>query len=261
MTRCSQSVYETAAPRGHVGVLVGNELHGIPKRVLKTADQVVSIPMAGGGMSSVNVAVAGPSCSTRWTATWDASDCGHHLCPGGTSMCWLWGHATPVNWAPCLPSAWAFGWQRVFLDDRHGVWFTTDRPTLLASRAAARREVNRRGVPHEQLNLGEYLRVLICDGEPRATPLSRCSLPAADRVLLVFSAGSGNDQSGLARRLHGRGGAGIRRSVRVTGHCTVCRCRFHSVVGRLPVVAARATWISSFGTTRSTYMTCRSNHR
>ena len=49
VTKRSQSVYETAAPRGHVGVLVGNELHGIPKRVLKTADQVVSIPMAGRG--------------------------------------------------------------------------------------------------------------------------------------------------------------------------------------------------------------------
>ena len=104
----------------------------------------------------------------------------------------------PSELGSLLRSAWAFGWQRVFLDDRHGVWFTTDRPTLLASRAAARREVNPLVVvPHEQLNLGEYRHVLICDGESRGTPLSRCSLPAADRVLLVFSAGSGNDQSGL----------------------------------------------------------------
>ena len=37
---------------------VGNELAGVPRQLLKKAEQVVAIPMLGRGMSSVNVAVA-----------------------------------------------------------------------------------------------------------------------------------------------------------------------------------------------------------
>jgi hypothetical protein len=57
-TARSQSVYDFAVPRGHLGIVVGNERNGIPSSVLKKAEQVVSIPMLGRGLSSVNVAVA-----------------------------------------------------------------------------------------------------------------------------------------------------------------------------------------------------------
>jgi hypothetical protein len=48
----SLSVFEYAVPRGHVGVIVGNERNGIPRKLLKKADQVISIPMLGKGLSS-----------------------------------------------------------------------------------------------------------------------------------------------------------------------------------------------------------------
>ena len=50
------------------------------------------------------------------------------LCSCGPQRAWL----VPAH-------AWAFGWQRVFLADPHGVWFTDDRATMLAGRAAALR--------------------------------------------------------------------------------------------------------------------------
>ena len=58
-THQSRNIYDYAAPRGNVGVIVGNERHGIPDTILKKADTTISIPMLGRGMSSVNVAVAG----------------------------------------------------------------------------------------------------------------------------------------------------------------------------------------------------------
>ncbi len=57
-SRHSRPVYDYAMPRGRVGLIVGNERTGIPTKVLKKAHQVVSLPMLGRGLSSVNVAVA-----------------------------------------------------------------------------------------------------------------------------------------------------------------------------------------------------------
>ena len=54
----SRPIYEFAMPRGHLGLIVGNERSGIPGKLLKKVNQVFSIPMLGRGLSSVNVAVA-----------------------------------------------------------------------------------------------------------------------------------------------------------------------------------------------------------
>lgn len=54
----SQSIFDFPAFRGSVALIVGNERKGIPKGILKKADRIVSIPMHGKNMTSVNVAVA-----------------------------------------------------------------------------------------------------------------------------------------------------------------------------------------------------------
>ena len=88
------------------------------------------------------------------------------------------GPSDPSELGSLLRSAWAFGWQRVFLADRGGAWFTKDRQTILAGRAAARGEVNRLVVsPWEQCNLQDYDQVVVCGGARRGTALSRFALP------------------------------------------------------------------------------------
>jgi ribosome-binding factor A len=52
----SRPIYDYAMPRGNVGLIVGNERNGIPGRILKKVHEVISIPMRGRGLSSVNVA-------------------------------------------------------------------------------------------------------------------------------------------------------------------------------------------------------------
>ncbi len=53
----SQKTYDFPAMRGRIALVVGNEHNGIPKKILEKVDQVLSIPMYGKKLSSVNVAV------------------------------------------------------------------------------------------------------------------------------------------------------------------------------------------------------------
>lgn len=182
----SRAIYDYVAPRGHLAVIVGNERRGIPARILKKAAQVVSIPMFGRGMSSVNVAAAAAIVLFALER-----DIGRRrlrisaLSHADVDLLVL-GPPDPSELGSLLRSAWAFGWQRIFLADRCGVWFTKDRPTVLAGRAAARCEVNRLVVsPDEQLNPEEYDQIVVCGSARRGTPLSRFTLPNRGKVLLV----------------------------------------------------------------------------
>lgn len=183
----SRSVYDYAAPRGHLGVIVGNELAGIPRHWLQRADQVVSIPMFGRGMSSVNVAVA--AAIVLYALRRDLGR--KRLRASGRSHrdvdLLVLGPPNPHELGSLFRSAWAFGWRRVFLADPAGVWFSEDRPTVLAGRAAARRQVNRLMIlPEDRLDLRDYTAMVVCDGQRQGTPLSRFPLPEGHRILLVY---------------------------------------------------------------------------
>lgn len=186
----SRNAYEYAAPRGKLAVIVGNELAGIPRRVLKKADQVVAIPMFGRGMSSVNVAVA--AAIVLYALQRDLGR--KRLQTSGLSHrdvdVLVLGPPDPSELGSLFRSVWAFGWRRIFLADAGGAWFSKDRSTVVAGRAAARREVNPLVIaPHDRLDLREYARIVLCDGERRGTALSRFSLPDQDKTLLVYGDG------------------------------------------------------------------------
>jgi hypothetical protein len=183
----SRSVYDYAVPRGHVGLIVGNERSGIPAKVLKKVHEVVSIPMLGKGLTSVNVAVA--AAIILYVAERDFGR--KRLRPVALSHrdvdVLVFASSDPSEVGSLLRSAWAFGWQRVFLADPGGAWFTKDRATILAGRAAARCEVNRLIVcPHEQLNFAEYDQIVVCGAQRNGDPLSRFALGNRGRVLLVY---------------------------------------------------------------------------
>ncbi len=198
----SRSIFDYPVPRGHLGLIVGNERNGVPHDMLKKASQVVSIPMLGRGMSSVNVAVA--AAIILYVVERDlarkrfrTSTVSHR----DVDVLVL-GPSNPSELGSLLRSAWAFGWQRLFLKDRHGVWFTKDRPTILAGRAAARGEVNRIVVrPWEQLDLRDYDQIVVCGGTRSGTPLSRFALPDRGKVLLVYGDGEPPLDVGESREL------------------------------------------------------------
>jgi tRNA G18 (ribose-2'-O)-methylase SpoU len=183
----TKSLYEFPAPRGHLGIIVGNERNGIPTRVLKKAEHVLSIPMLGRVLTSVNVAVAAAivlyviqrDLARKRTRTSSLTHSDVDL--------FIVGPSDPSELGSLLRSAWAFGWQRVFLADRHAIWFTKDRPTVLAGRAAARCEVNRiRVCPDSKLNLDDYEQIVVCGETPGGTPLSRYAPNNPGKTLLVY---------------------------------------------------------------------------
>lgn len=186
-TEQSRSVYDYPVPRGHLGLIVGNERNGVPHDILKKVSQVVSIPMLGQEMSSVNVAVA--AAAILYVVERDLARKRFRISTRSHRDVdlLLLGPTDPSELGSLLRSAWAFGWQRLFLADRHGVWFTNDRQTILAGRAAARGEVNRIVVrPWEQLNLRDYDQIVVCGNTRSGTPLSRFALPDRGKVLLVY---------------------------------------------------------------------------
>jgi tRNA(Leu) C34 or U34 (ribose-2'-O)-methylase TrmL len=186
----SRAVYEYPAPRGHVGVMVGNELSGIPVGLLKKADQVVSIPMFGRGMSSVNVAVAAAIVLYALQRDLGRRPLRASALSQRDVDVLVLGSSDPNELGSLFRSAWAFGWKRIFLTDTGGAWFSRNRATLLAARAAARREVNPLAVvSQEHLDLEEYDRVFVCDSTTRGTPLSRFSLPDRGKALVVYGDG------------------------------------------------------------------------
>lgn len=186
-TRSSVSIYDFPAPRDRTAVIVGNEKNGIPRRVLKQADTVVSIPMAQTGLSSINVAAA--AAITLYAFTGDLGR-KRRLRSGLRQQdvdVWIEAPADPNELGSLLRSAYAFGWRRVFLSDPHRVWFTEDRRVILESRAAARRAGNLLAVlPAEKLDPSRYDALLMCDGNRQGSPLSRLRLPECRRLLVVF---------------------------------------------------------------------------
>lgn len=185
--RSSVNVYDFPAPRGKTAVIVGNEVKGIPPSILKKADNIVSIPMAGTGITSVNVAV---SAATALYAL--SGDFGRkkqrrsNLLQRDVDIL-IHAPADPHELGSLLRSVWAFGWRRVYLDDSHGVWFTSNQKTVLDSRAAARRHKNPLTVlAAEQIEYAEYDAVLRCNSDRHGSPLSRLSLPGGPRLLIVI---------------------------------------------------------------------------
>ena len=192
--RRSRSIYEYPTPRGRTALLVGNELAGISQADLRKADQVVSVPMRQSQMSSVNVGVA--AAISLYTLRNDLARKGmksSRIKQANVDVL-LYGASDPSELGSLLRSVWAFGWRRAFLDDQAGVWFTKHRETILAGRAAARRERNPLVVlPIDRLVLADYDAVIACPIEPSGMPLSRFRLPRAERLLITFGVGARPD--------------------------------------------------------------------
>ena len=186
-TRGSSNIYRFPSPRGRIAVIVGNEERGIPRNILKKADSILSIPMIGAGMSSVNVAVAGAI--ALYALSKDLGRGSQPQLPLKQSNVDILIHAPddPHELGSLFRSAWSFGWKRVFLSDPMGVWFTNDRDILLEGRAAARSFKNPLSIlPSDQCNPTDYDLVLACDKNRVGTPLSRLRLSMRQRLLVVF---------------------------------------------------------------------------
>lgn len=182
----TKSFYDYVPHGQRIAVVVGNEERGIPKSVLKECHDVVSIPMYGEGMSSVNVAVsAGISLYVL------AHDFGRKGRRKKTDVprpdILVETPNDPAEIGSFLRSVWAFGWHRIHLTDPMHAWFSEERERIALSRAAARKEKNPLVVlPSDTLQPSRYDRIILCGNDCSGIPLSKYALPDGERPLLTY---------------------------------------------------------------------------
>jgi len=184
----ARNVFAYPAPRGKTALVVGNERVGIPRLVLKQCSATVTIPMQSKRLSSVNVAASSAIALyvlerdlARRTGISDRHAGRRSLdllmdAPGNPSEC-----------GSLLRSASAFGWKKVFLQDRMGSWFSDDREMVTQSRAAARRENNLIVIlKANTLIPNRYEKIVWCHGARKGEPLSHYRMDDCRNALLVY---------------------------------------------------------------------------
>ena len=123
-------------------VVVGNERRGLAEDLLTVAHHAVQIPMVSRKLNCLNVAAASAVAL-------------YYMSRGGGGKLQLrsqpnkrrpelllMGAADHVEMGSSIRSGGAFGWVRIFVDDRRGVWFGRDRRIISEGRAAARQQRN-----------------------------------------------------------------------------------------------------------------------
>ena len=197
-TRRSTSVYNFPAPRLGTAIIVGNEERGIPREVIKQADNIVCVPMAENRLSSLNVAVA--ASIILYVLALDLGRKHRLRARLRQSDVDVLVHAPadPHEIGSLLRSLYAFGWRRAFVSDPHGVWFTEDPQLILAGRAAARRANNLLAVlPASQLDHTHYDATLVCDARGERTALSKLRLPECRRLLIEIGGSDAEEDLGI----------------------------------------------------------------
>src|SRR5208337_4113013 len=98
----------------------------------------------------------------------------------------LIGGGDHIELGSAIRSAGAFGWSKLFLEDREGVWFGCDRVKRSEGRAAARRARNSiRLVPVQKTNRFVFKEVVIISSKD-GIPLNKAKLTGGPQQLLVI---------------------------------------------------------------------------
>jgi tRNA G18 (ribose-2'-O)-methylase SpoU len=192
----AQDIYGFKQPAGsRKALIVGNEKFGIAQDMKAVADHVLQIPMQGPTLNTLNVAAAA-GVALYYLA----------LENGGTMQVrtnpqkrrpevMLLGAGDHIELGSAIRSAGAFGWDRLFVEDRDGVWFGCDRVKRSEGRAAARRARNSiRLVPVKKTSKFVFKEVVVISSKT-GIPLEKAKLAGGPQQLLVIPDESRTDLS------------------------------------------------------------------
>lgn len=172
-------------PGKRMAILVGNERRGLSPATLRAADILLQIPMRPPAGHSLNVAAAAAVALSHLRRS--ARD--QRAPPRSTRRpdLVLLHPFDPAELGSTLRSAWALGWDQVYLADRHEVWFSRDRATYVQGRGAARRHKNPLQVrPYDSARLVPYDLGLVVTLRGPGPPLARVRLPPGAPVAVVL---------------------------------------------------------------------------
>ncbi len=177
-------------------VMVGNERRGLSYECANLATDKVQVPMFSRRVNCLNVAAA--------SAVALYYLCGTRVGPMAVRRepnsrrpeVLLLGPGDHVELGSAIRSCAAFGWGRVFIEDRKPVWFGCERAIRSEGRAAARRGKNEiLCIPCTSGATHGFARVTILTTEALGSPLHRVNLARGPSQLVVIPDEKNVDQS------------------------------------------------------------------
>ncbi len=169
-------------------VMMGNERRGLSYECRRLATDAVQIPMLSRRINCLNVAAAS-AVALHYLSHVHVGpmSVGGHPARRRPDLL-IVGRSDHVELGSALRSAAAFGWERVLLEDRGGVWFDCDRVVRSEGRAAARRGRNDirlvRCPPDARF---DYPDVVVVTAAGAGPPLPRVSLAGGPGQLVVLA--------------------------------------------------------------------------
>lgn len=183
----AHEIYGFEQPLGQKNVLiVGNEKFGIAHDMKEIATHFLQIPMPGPTLNTLNVAAAaGVALYYLYSGAGDKLQIRSNPQKRRPELLFV-GAGDHVELGSAIRSAGAFGWNRLFLEDRDGVWFGCDRVKRSEGRAAARRARNSiRLVPVKRTSRFMFKDVLIVSSK-HGLPLNKVKLAGGPQQLVVI---------------------------------------------------------------------------
>lgn len=199
----AESVYGFRMARATApAVVLGNERHGIGRDIQAIAHHRVDIPMVSRRLNCLNVAAAGAVALYYLSRGGGGKLISRSRPESRRPELLLLGAADHVELGSTIRSAGAFGWARVFLDDRQSVWFGRERRIVSEGRAAARQQRNPiRVVPLPKGQSYAYAEACVVSLSSNGVPLQHADLSRGPSQLIIFPDESAVD---LAREDWGR---------------------------------------------------------
>lgn len=194
-------------------LIVGNEAKGLRRGTLKRAHSVAEIPLVSQNINCLNVAAAA-AVMLYYLAVNEARGAKGDVCLGQKRQTLgavqkarpdilLIGGRDPMELGSVIRSACAFGWERVFLEDRHNAWYACDRLMKAEGRGAARRGRNPiKVIPCPTDLCAAYDQVIVITRMQAGRPLYAMPLAArpAQNTLVVLADEQGVNEAWNAPR-------------------------------------------------------------
>ena len=168
-------------------VMVGNERRGLSYECAKLATDKVQVPMLSRRVNCLNVAAASAValyylCGTRVGPMAVRGEPNNRR-----PEVLLLGPGDHVELGSAIRSGAAFGWGRVFIEDRQKVWFGCERAIRSEGRAAARRGKNEiLCIPCQAGSTHGFARVSIITTQALGAPVHRVNLARGPSQLVVI---------------------------------------------------------------------------
>ena len=168
-------------------VMVGNERRGLSYECPKLATDKVQVPMLSRRINCLNVAAASAVALYYLRGTRVGPMAVRGEPNNRRPEVLLLGAGDHVELGSAIRSTAAFGWGRVFIEDRRQVWFGCERAVRAEGRAAARRGKNEiLCIPCPTGTTHGFARVTIITTQAIGAPLHRVNLARGPSQLVVI---------------------------------------------------------------------------